>query len=74
MRRGIIGRGEKTWERERERERIGEGKEIGERRIIEWGVEKIKWNKWEKKKKWEKEKIGEPKKQNHEIMEINKLN
>jgi hypothetical protein len=28
-----------------EREKIGEGKKIGERRIIEWGVEKIKWNK-----------------------------
>ena len=41
MRRGIIGRGEKTWEREKK----GEGKKIGERRIIEWEVEKIKWNK-----------------------------
>ena len=41
MRRGIIARGEK-------REKIGEGNSLGEKRIIEWEVEKIKWNKWEK--------------------------
>ena len=28
----------------------------------------------EEKKTWEKEKIGKGKKQNHEIMEINKMN
>ena len=31
--------------RRKKREKIGKGKEIGERRIIEWEVEKIKWNK-----------------------------
>jgi hypothetical protein len=41
--RGIIGREEKK--RGRERENRGRKKKIGERRIIEWGVEKIKWNK-----------------------------
>ena len=26
-------------------EKIGEGNSLGEKRIIEWEVEKIKWNK-----------------------------